>query len=160
MAQITAIFGPNRSWSEKWLSVRKHLERVETACSANGYKGIDDVSRAFAAFFIECDNMGEWMWQDKSTGLGKTAVNNYRFNDRDLRTCNGAAIVAKHHARSDPNAMAARLISVGPRPTGVEVTLEWTEGANRGTEDALKFARRCVASWERFPKSKGLSSPI
>jgi hypothetical protein len=101
LAQITAIFGPNRSWSEKWLSVRKHLERVESACSANGYKGSDDVSRAFADFFIECDNMADWLGQDKSTGFGKTA-NNYRFNDRDLRRCHGAAIVAKHHTRDDP----------------------------------------------------------
>jgi hypothetical protein len=160
MVQLTAIFGPNRSWSEKWLSIRKHLERVETVCSPNGYKGIDDVSRAFADFFIECDNMAEWLWRDKSTGLSKTAVNNYRYGDHDLKVCNGAAIVAKHHTRDDANAMTARIASVGARPTGVEVTLEWSEGSSSGTEDALKFARRCVVSWERFLKSKGLSSPI
>jgi hypothetical protein len=85
MVQITAILDPNRSWSEKWLSVRKQLERVETACSANGYKGIDDVSRAFAAFFIECNHMYDWLWQDKSTGLNKSDVSKYMFADQDLR---------------------------------------------------------------------------
>jgi hypothetical protein len=154
------IFGPNRSWSEKWLSVRKQLERVETACSANGYKGIDDVSRAFAAFFIECNHMYDWLWQDKSTGLPKSDVSKYMFADKDLRICSGAAIVAKHHTRDDPGAMTDRLLSVSARPTGVEVMFEWSKGSSSGTEDALEFARRCVASWERFLNSKGLISPI
>ena len=160
VAELTGIFGPDRSWVEKWHSVRKQLERVETACSTSGYKGIDDVKQAFEGFFIECDNLAEWLWQDKTTGLSKTAVNNYRFGDRDLKICNGAAIVAKHHTRDDANAMTARIASVGARPTGVEVMLDWSEGSNNGTEDALDFARRCVGSWERFLKSKGLSSPI
>jgi hypothetical protein len=160
IAELTGVFGPDRSWVEKWLSVRKQLERVESACTTSGYKGIDDVKQAFESFFIECDNLAEWLWQDNATGLSKTAVNNYRYGDRDLRICNGAAVVAKHHTRGDPNAMTARIASVGARPTGVEATLDWAEGSNSGTEDALKLARRSVASWERFLKSKGLSSPI
>lgn len=87
-------------------------------------------------------------------------MNNYRFGDHDLKICNGAAIVAKHHTRGDASAMTARIVSVGARPTGVEVALDWAEGSNSGTEDALKFARRCVGSWEQFLKSKGLSSPV
>jgi len=87
-------------------------------------------------------------------------VNNYRFYDTDLRICNGAAIIDKHHTRTHRSAMTARLHSISPRPTGVEVTLDWSEGSNSGTEEALKFAQRCVASWEQFLNNKGLRSQI
>jgi hypothetical protein len=160
LAELTGVFGPDRSWVEKWLSVRKQLERVETACSTSGYKGIDDVKQAFEGFFIECNHMYDWLRRDKSTGLTKSDLDKHIFGDHDLKICRGAANVAKHYVRDDPNAMTARIASVAARPTGVEVKLDWAEGSNSGTEDALDFARRCVVSWEQFLKSKGLSSSI
>jgi hypothetical protein len=39
LAGITVVRGPDRSWTEKWITVHKHLERVETACTPAGYKG-------------------------------------------------------------------------------------------------------------------------
>ena len=137
MVQITAVFGPNRSWSEKWLSVRKQLERVETACSANGYKGIDTVRRTFDGFFVECTHLADWLWNDKSTGLTEAEVLRYVSNDFYLNLCRAAANTGKHHTRSNPKAMTAKVGSVDTGSDPVDVKIHWSEGASREAPMAL-----------------------
>lgn len=160
IAHIGAIFGPDRPWYEQWHDVRKHLEQVEAACTPDGYKGIDGVRRTFDGFFVECTHLADWLWSDKSTGLTEAEVRNYVDNDSDLRLCKAAANTGKHHTRNNPNALTAKVGSVGWNSNGVDVEVHWSKGSASGSTDALALARNCVASWDRYLISKGLSSPI
>jgi hypothetical protein len=118
------------------------------------------VRRTFDSFFVECTHLADWLWSDKSTGLTEAEVQNYVKNDSDLRLCKAAANTGKHHTRSDPNALTAKVCSVGWDSNGVEVEVHWSKGSASGSTDALALVRGCVTSWDRFLNSKGLSSPI
>jgi hypothetical protein len=160
MVSIGVIFGPDRPWYEQWHDVRKHQEQVELACTPQGYKGIDTVRRTFDGFFVECTHLADWLWNDKSTGLTKAEVLGYVNNDFYLNLSRAAANTGKHHTRSDTNAMTAKVGSVDTGSNPVDVKIHWSKGATSGSTDGLALVRGCVASWERFLRSKGLSSPI
>ena len=160
MVSIGVIFGPDRPWYEQWHDVRKHLEQVEFACTARVYKGIDTVRRTFDGFFVECTHLADWLWNDKSTGLTEAEVLRYVSNDFYLNLCRAAANTGKHHTRSNPKAMTAKVGSVDTGSDPVDVKIHWSKGSAAGSTDGLALVRGCVASWERFLKSKGLRSPI
>jgi hypothetical protein len=122
--------------------VRQQLELVEADCRPGAYKGNDAVRRDFETFFVECIRLGDWLWQDKSTGLTKDAVRKHIRSNRDLKICSAAAIIKKHHTRDDPSAMTARVSSVSWDPNGVRVSIDWSQGSTSGTEDALGLATR------------------
>jgi hypothetical protein len=160
LASITVVRGPDRSWTEKWIAVHKQLERVETGCTPAGYKGNDDVIRAFEGFFVDCIHVGDWLWNDRKTGFTEAEVRAYIYKDPDLTLCRAVANTGKHHTRSDPNAMTARVGSIEWSPTAIEVSVHWSKGSASGTTDALALARRCVDAWDRLLKSKRLSYQI
>lgn len=157
---IEATFGQHRPWYEQWHDVRKHLEQVEAACTRSGYKGVDTVRRTFDGFFVECTHLADWLWSDESTGLTDAEVLKYVNNDSDLRLCKAAANTGKHHTRNNPNALTAKVGSLVTNGNGVDVEVHWSKGSASGSTEALALARNCVASWDRYLKSKGLSSPI
>jgi hypothetical protein len=89
-----------------------------------------------------------------------TEVLKYVDNDFDLGLCRAAANTGKHHTRSNPNAMTAKVGSVVGNSNGVDVDVHWSKGSASGSTDAPALAQNCVASWDRYLKSKGPSSPI
>jgi hypothetical protein len=151
--------GQDRSWAEKWVTVQKQLERVEQVCTP-GYKGDDDVTRAFDSFFVDCVHLGDWIWSDKTTGFTKAEVRAYIKESWDLTLCLAAANIEKHHTRSDPNAMTAWIGRINLSPTAIEVSVHWSKGSESGATDALELARRCVRAWDKLLKSKGLDHPV
>jgi hypothetical protein len=62
--------------------------------------------------------------------------------------------------RSQPNAITARIASVGFDDEETHVSIDWSQGLHGGTENALDLARRCVAAWDGYLKASGLQSPI
>jgi hypothetical protein len=157
LASITVVRGPDRDWTEKWVTVLKQLERVENACTPAGYRGNDDVIRTFDSFFVDCIHLGDWIWSDKRTGFTEADVRAYINKSPDLTLCRAVANTGKHHTRSDPNAMTARVGSIEWSPTAIEVSVHWSKGGASGATDALALARRCVDAWDRLLKSKRLS---
>src|SRR5688572_20364113 len=81
-------------------------------------------------------------------------------SNSDLTICRAVANTGKHHTRSDPNAMTARVGSIEWSPTAIEVSVHWSKGSASGATDALDLAQRCVDAWDRLLKSKGLSYQI
>lgn len=160
IAGITVNLGPERPWYEQWYSVRQHLELVEFNSSPDAYQGNDALRRDLESFFVECVHLGDWLWHDKSTGLSKAEVKRYINNHPALNICLAAANVKKHHTRDNPNAMTARISSVGFDTNGVHASISWSEGSNSGIEDAFDLARRCVKAWESYLQGHGLQSPI
>jgi hypothetical protein len=160
IVSIKAERGADRFWTEKWVTVRKQLERVENACTPASFKDEDDVIRAFDSFFVDCIHLGDWIWNDRRTGFTEAEVRAYIKNDPDLTLCRAAANTGKHHTRSDPKAKTAWIESIDWSPTAIEVSVHWSAGSASGTTDALALARRCVDAWDRMLKSKGLSYQI
>lgn len=74
--------------------------------------------------------------------------------------CTPQGNTSKHRTRSRPTAVSARVRTIRSDENGARGTIEWTEGSNGGTEDALDLARRCVAAWDCYFKASGLQSPI
>lgn len=105
--------------------------------------------------------MGDWLWEDRpSTGLNETQVKLFIENDPSLRVCEGIANTEKHRVRKKSGAITAKIKGISPGSNGTQVSIEWSQGANTYTEDALDLARRCVAAWEGYLVANGLQSPI
>jgi hypothetical protein len=86
---------------------------VEEDCRQGAYRGNEPVKRDFENFFAQCFHLGDWLWEDKSTGLTDQQVRTFIDKDAALRICAGVANTSKHRTRSQPNAMTARIASVG-----------------------------------------------
>jgi hypothetical protein len=157
---ISVGYDPDRPWYAQWHSVRQHLQTVEADCQPGGYQGNDPVKRDFENFFTQCFHLGDWLWEDKSTGLTDKQVRAFIDQDAAMRICAGMANTTKHRTRSQPNAMTARIAAVGFDDGGTRVSIDWSEGPHGGTENALDLAWRCVAAWEGYLKANGLQSPI
>jgi hypothetical protein len=105
--------------------------------------------------------MGDWLWKDRSrTDLTETEVRDFMKNDASLHLCAGMANTDKHRVRDSSKAITAKIASVTPGPNGTKVLIEWSQGTNAKTVDALDLARRCVAAWDNYLVKKGLRSPI
>lgn len=159
-AGISLSFNSDPPWYAKWQDVRQRLMTVEEACRPSSYRGNDTVKRSFENFFVDCFHMGDWLWEDPSTGLTKTQVSAFIGNDPSLRVCEGLANTGKHRVRSKPGGITARIKSISPRGSGTEVVIEWSQGSNVYKEDALDLARRCRIAWESYLMANGLHSPI
>jgi hypothetical protein len=157
---VSLTFSSDQPWYAKWHKVKQSLATVETACHPSSYQGNDPVKRAVESFFVDCFHMGDWLWEDSSTGLNKPQVCTFIENDPSLRVCEGFANTDKHRVRSKSGAITAKIRSITSGPNGVQVSIEWMQGANTHTEDALDLARRCVAAWEACLLANGLQSPI
>jgi hypothetical protein len=118
------------------------------------------VKRDFENFFTQCFHLGDWLWEDRTTGLTHQQVRTFIDKEAALRICAGVANTSKHRTRSQPNAITARIASVGFDGEGTHVTIDWSEGLHGGTENALDLARRCVTAWDGYLKASGLQSPI
>jgi hypothetical protein len=92
--------------------------------------------------------------------LTEVKVRDFIGNDAALRICAGMRNTSKHRIRNRPTAVTARIKSIRSDENGARGTIEWTEGSNSGTEDALDLARRCVAAWDGYLKASELQSPI
>jgi hypothetical protein len=104
--------------------------------------------------------MVDWLGNDPAANLSLAQVRSFIDSDSDLHICAGIANTTKHHTRSRSNEMTARISSIASNPTSVQVMIDWSEGQNNGTEDALELARRCVNAWERYLVADHLQSPI
>jgi hypothetical protein len=157
---ISVGYGSDPAWYAQWRSVRQHLEVVEADFQPGAYPGNEPVRLHLENFFTQCFHLGDWLWQDKSTGLNEKQVRQFIDNDPALRVCAGMANTSKHRIRSRANALTARIASVASGPSATQASIAWSKGPDRGTEDALDLARRCVAAWEGYLKAQSLSSPI
>jgi hypothetical protein len=155
---ISVSYAPSRPWYESWHAVRQQLASAEATLLT--YRGNDLVKREFENFFTVCLHLGDWLWEDRSTGLTRAQVRSFVDSDPALRVCLGVANTTKHHTRSQPGAMTARITSISSGGHGASATIGWTEGTKSGTEDVLSLAKRCVAAWERYLAANGLQSPI
>jgi hypothetical protein len=153
-------YGADRPWYAQWYDVREHLRTVDADCQPGAYQGNQRVKRAFENFFTECFHLGDWLWDDKATGLTKKQVSAFILKDPALRVCEGVANTSKHRTRSQPGAMTAWIASVTPDEKGTRATVEWSQSQNSGTTDAFAVARRCVDAWDGYLKAIGLQSPI
>ncbi len=118
------------------------------------------MKRDFENFFTQCFHLGDWLWEDKTTGLTHQQVRTFIDKEAALRICAGVANTSEHRTRSQPNAITARIASVGFDGEGTHVTIDWSEGLHGGTENALDLARRCVAAWDGYLEASGLQSPM
>jgi hypothetical protein len=157
---FTIGYGPDRPWYVQWRSVRQHLEIVESNCRPGAYRGNEPVRLDFENFFTQCLHLGDWLWEDKTTGLTETQVRKFIEKDQALRVCAGMANTSKHRTRSQANALTARIASVTSDPNGTRASIAWSKGFDSGTEDALDLAGRCMAAWDGYLKANGLRSPI
>jgi hypothetical protein len=157
---ISIGYNPDRPWYAQWHNVRQHLHTVEADSRPNAYQGNNPVKRDFENFFTHCFHLGDWLWEDKSTGLTEKQVRKFIEKDPALRICAGVANTTKHRTRSQSNAMTARIASVGFNDKETRVSIDWSKGPHGGTVDALDLARRCVAAWKGYLKANGLQSPI
>jgi hypothetical protein len=158
--RILIGYNPDRPWYAQWHNVRQHLEKVEADCQPGAYRGNDPVKRDFENFFTQCFHLGDWLWEDKTTGLTHQQVRTFIDKEAALRICAGVANTSEHRTRSQPNAITARIASVGFDGEGTHVTIDWSEGLHGGTENALDLARRCVAAWDGYLEASGLQSPM
>lgn len=141
IAELSVTLGTDRHWYQKWYDTRKQLELVEDHLKPEMYKGNDAIRRDFESFFLQCIHLGDWLWEDKTTGLSKPAVRSYIMNDPDLRICSAVASTDKHHTRDSPNAMVARIRTTTWNPDAVTVLIEWSEGPSGGQENAQVLPR-------------------
>jgi hypothetical protein len=153
-------YAPNRPWYAQWHSVRERLSTVDAHCRPAAYLGNLPLQRDFEDFFTNCFHMVDWLCNDPAVNLSAAQVRSFVDNDPDLHICAGIANTTKHHTRSRPNKMTAKISSIASNPTSVQVMIDWSEGQNNGTENALELARRCVKAWERYLAANGLQSPI
>jgi hypothetical protein len=70
---FTIGYGPDRPWYVQWRSVRQHLEIVESDCRPGAYRGNEPVRLDFENFFTQCLHLGDWLWEDKTTGAHRNA---------------------------------------------------------------------------------------
>lgn len=157
---VSLSFNSDQPWYAKWHNVRQRLAAAEEACRPSSYRGNDAAKRTIEDFFTHCFHMGDWLWEDSSTGLTKAQVCTFILNDPSLRVCEGLANTDKHRVRSKPGAITARIKSISPRESGTEVSIEWSQGTNTYSEDALDLARRCLAAWEGYLLTNNLHSPV
>jgi hypothetical protein len=126
--RILIGYNPDRTWYSRWRGVRQHLEKVEAGCRPGAYRGNEPVKRDFENLFTQCFHLGDWLWEDKSTGLTDQQVRTFIDKDAALRICAGVANTSKHRTRRQPNAITARIASVGFDDQGTHVTIDWSEG--------------------------------
>jgi hypothetical protein len=157
---LSLTFNPDQPWYSQWYKVKQSLTTIEDTCRPESYRGNDPVKHAIENFFTNCLDMGDWLWNDPSTGLSQTRVHNFIDNNPNLQICNGMANTTKHRIRKYSENITARIQSVTPGPNGTKVVIEWSQGPNTHIEDALDLARRCVAAWEGYLRANGLQSPI
>jgi hypothetical protein len=157
---VSLTFNSDQSWYAKWHKVKQSLATVETACHPSSYQGNDPAKRAVESFFVDCFHMGDWLWEDPSTGLTKPQVCAFVETDPNLRVCEGVANTDKHRVRSKPGAMTAKIKDVTSDRNGTRVSVEWSQGANTHAVDALHLARECVVAWGAYLLANGLQSPI
>ena len=157
---IRIDYNPNRPWYEKWYDVRQHLDALEAVCRSGAYPGNDPVVRSCKTFFTECFHLGDWLWDDPSTGLTEQEVQQFILGDPALRICEGMANTNKHHSRRKATYVTARISSVNSDDKGTQASVSWSQGKQSSSDDALDLARRCVAAWQGYMAAKGLNSPI
>jgi hypothetical protein len=105
------------------------------------------VKRDFENFFTRCFHLGDCLWEDKTTGLTHQQVRTFIDKEAALRICAGVANTSKHRTRGRPNAITARIASVGFDGEGIHVTIDWSEGlhgANRERARSSPAVRGCV----------------
>jgi RNA polymerase subunit RPABC4/transcription elongation factor Spt4 len=159
-ATVSASYNSDQPWSAQWLNVRQHLETAEAACRPDSYRGNVAVKRSIENFFTQCFHMGDWLWEDPSTGLTRSQVGGFINSDPSLRVCAGMANTSKHRVSNDPGAITAKIKSISPNLNETEVLIEWTHGANTQAENALDLARRCVVAWDGYLKANTLQPPV
>lgn len=157
---ISISYSFDQRWYAKWHNVRQRLATTEDACRPCSYRGNDAVKRSVEDFFTHCFHMGDWLWEDPSTGLTKAQVCTFIENDPSLSVCEGIANTDKHRVRSKPGAITAKIKNISSGGSGTQVSIEWSQGPNTYTEDALDLARRCITAWEGYLLASGLQSPI
>lgn len=91
----------------------------------------------------------------------KRDINVHRAGSRALQVCNAMCNTDKHHTRSTPSDMTARIRTTSlPPNAGAVVTVEVDWGTNDATKwDALELAHECVESWRTFFAARGIPEP-
>jgi hypothetical protein len=127
----------------QWRSVRQHLDTVEADCRPGAYRGNEPVRLHFENFFTQCFHLGDWLREDKSTGLIRQAgarLHRERFGIAHMRW-HGQHEQAPYPEPSERSDSEDRQRHVGPN--GTRVSIVWSRVSDSGTEDALDLARRC-----------------
>jgi hypothetical protein len=155
-------YNPHRPWQQKGQDIEHGLERIGSAYDVTqGQYGNEDVRRFVEGFFKDCRELADWLWQDhQSTGLDKATVMGFVMTDPALRLADGIAQTTKHHTRTfgtDP--ITAGITDITTGPGGRYAKIGWSQPSGaKGSEDALRLARKCVDAWRRFLAGRGLKS--
>jgi hypothetical protein len=157
---ITVAYGPERPWYSQWFNLRQQLDAVEQACRPNSYRGNAPIKLALENFFIQCYHFGEWLWDDRSTGLSEGEVLAYLDLHECLKVSQGFANTAKHRTRNKPEQMMAIVSSVSCNDAGGHAVVAWKEDGLTDSKDATVLARQCVVAWEGFLRLHRLESPV
>ncbi len=152
--------GDDRPWTEKWQLMLHHLAALERIYSGEGRHGNLEAESRATSFFVECDHLAEWLWQDVTLRprLTERVVNDHVETHPSLVTAQDISNTHKHHTRR-PEARAARIRKVGlGDQVRLTIELDWA-GPNASTVDALELARQCVADWRGFLTNRGIDEP-
>jgi hypothetical protein len=149
---VRAEFG-ERPWEEKWGEVTRLITEIEAIYTTRG--SIDVARRTVEGFFKAARELADWI----EAQTGKNAI---RFvnNDADMAIPDGLAQTLKHHTRTKPGSISARIARIDTAPPGIRVEIAWRRPDDPETnEDARHLARRTVAAWRRYFAQEGLTPP-
>lgn len=149
---VRAEFG-ERSWEEKWCEVSRLLAEIEAIYTDRG--SIDVARRAVEGFFKAARELADWI----KAKTGKDALG-FVNSDADMAIPDGFAQTLKHHTRTKPRSISARIASIDTALPGTRVEIAWSRsGDPENNVDALDLARTTVAAWQRYFAQERLTPP-
>lgn len=157
--------GPAASpWEDQYRRVlRWFLRFAETTTSRVHDRESDTYQDDAYAFFVACYHLKDWLKNDPASTAAASDVEEFVAGSSALSLCGDIANGSKHLLLTTPRVDANT--RMGKREYKLDLTPgQWPKisakyeiQAAGKTYDAFKLAERCMADWERYLGSIGLS---
>lgn len=157
---LTVEYTPVGSWMEQWRRMFRHLDQIRASYGGTG--GTDDLTNAVQHFFVACWHVTDYLRKDRVNlpTFDENRLWAYKSTDPWLPVAQAFANTFKHLERRSPTDPVARLKRTSIGPPGNFVIVSYEAPPQPEVEfDALKLAEDCVATWERFLASEGITPP-
>ena len=150
-----------RPWRDLWWVIRDALTEISIATGSQASKlGVPVLRSRFSRFFVEMDHLRDWLStdDDELPHVTEAMVNQFAFNNDQLRVVNALSNTTKHRKRR--SGMVADITAITFSPVRAIVNVSYAEGLEHmGVTDALVLARGAIDAWGQFFDKYGITAP-